>query len=173
MSLNGLRATPAVSRPQAFEAEGHEGLVMPQTLATLHRPQIPDQAISPAAHPDQPRACKVGFYARQHGSRMHCRVIPSNLDSRESAPCLASSPAALPVGRPPAGSVTAPAGDAISLAPSGIVVAYAGSSTRTLSPPSSPSESASSPPCSRAMVRATLRPRATPPLAGSREGSSR
>src|SRR5947209_16732116 len=84
MPLNRLGRTRAVSRPQALEAECHQGLVMPEPLATLDRAQVSDQAIGPAAHPDQPGALEVGLYARQHVPRMHCRVIPSNLDSPES-----------------------------------------------------------------------------------------
>jgi hypothetical protein len=50
---------------------------------------------------------------------------------------------------------------------------YAGSSNRTRSPPPSAAASVMSPPCSRAMVRATARPRPTPPVSRLRESSSR
>src|SRR4051812_37287760 len=68
----------ALAKPfqRRLEAEGDHHFMVAQPLAALHEPEVPDQAVASAAHAREP-----AVFESEHGASMHCRAIPSILDT--------------------------------------------------------------------------------------------
>jgi hypothetical protein len=75
-AIEAFKRAAAHPLQRRLKTEGDQHLMMPQALAAFHGPQVPYQAIAAAAHAREP-----AILESEHPASMHCRAIPSILDT--------------------------------------------------------------------------------------------